>query len=596
MVYTDRSIYRPGQKILWKVVAYHGRARDRPPRDVRAGGRDAAPARREQRGRADGDGHDERLRIRGGRVRDPARPRARRVAHRELAARRGERARRGVQASDLRGEVGRAEVGGAAEPGGVADRIREVLLRAAGHVGLRALDGDASAAVPVVVVLDAPAAEAGRRRSSRRAAPRSRTTARSRRSSCRRRTSASRTPVRSPTGTRRTRTSPTRAARRAPTIGPSRLGLVSVRADVDLAAGFLREQRASDVTLRRTDLDGTPRAGTGRWRLLAIVQPDKHAAPRGPAAAASPPDRFATPGDRLRPRWDTGFSVEQVLHGWKDGAEKAHGDASHDAKGEARVSLPALTRGRLAPALRDARRVRRRLRDLEGLPRRGAADAGARCPACSSPSRPPCRPAETARLLAFTGLPGQTYFLEILRDARVVSTRTLDASSPALIELPVSETDRGGFSARFSLVSDHQLVQETQARLRAVDGQAARALLRDVPGHAPAGLEGDVARDGSGAGGKRKRNVRPRPEPPSSSPTCTTAASTPSCRTRRPTCCPRTRTARRRDFSARVSARRRPSGSSVPGSVRVPRRRRFAATGSSSTRATASAARECAGG
>ena len=26
MVYTDRSIYRPGQKILWKVVAYHGRA------------------------------------------------------------------------------------------------------------------------------------------------------------------------------------------------------------------------------------------------------------------------------------------------------------------------------------------------------------------------------------------------------------------------------------------------------------------------------------------------------------------------------------------------------------------------------------------
>ena len=26
MVYTDRSIYRPGQRVLWKVVAYHGRA------------------------------------------------------------------------------------------------------------------------------------------------------------------------------------------------------------------------------------------------------------------------------------------------------------------------------------------------------------------------------------------------------------------------------------------------------------------------------------------------------------------------------------------------------------------------------------------
>jgi len=239
------------------------------------------------------------------------------------------------------------------------------------------------------------------------------------------------------------------------------VGLVSVRAEVDLGAGFLRESRTSAVTLRRTDLDGTPRAGAGRWRLLSIAQPDATPRPADLPPQQPAPDRFATPGDRLRPRWDTGFSVEQVLRGWKDGAEKAHGDATHDAKGEARVSLPALPAG--------AWRLRYETRDEFGAVYETSKDflvAGPRMPVrlpgvlIAEQASVPA--GGTARLLAFTGLPGQTYFLEILRDTRVVSTRTLDASSPALIELPVSEADRGGFSARLSLVSDHQLVQETQ--------------------------------------------------------------------------------------------------------------------------------------
>ena len=77
----------------------------------------------------------------------------------------------------------------------------------------------------------------------------------------------------------------------------------------------------------RTDLDGTPRAGAGTWRLVAIAEPARDAAA---GRGAAPPEREAmvtTPGDRLRPRWDQGEAVEVVLHGWSDGGEKARGDA-----------------------------------------------------------------------------------------------------------------------------------------------------------------------------------------------------------------------------------------------------------------------------
>ncbi len=52
-----------------------------------------------------------------------------------------------------------------------------------------------------------------------------------------------------------------------------RLGLVSVEARLDAGAGFLRDGQAATVKATRTDLDGTPRAGQGSWRLTALVQP-----------------------------------------------------------------------------------------------------------------------------------------------------------------------------------------------------------------------------------------------------------------------------------------------------------------------------------
>src|SRR5207344_2720510 len=54
---------------------------------------------------------------------------------------------------------------------------------------------------------------------------------------------------------------------------------------------------------------------------------------------------FQTPGDLLRPRWSTEYSADEWLHSWPDGAERASGSLVHDAKGEAKLELPALPAG-----------------------------------------------------------------------------------------------------------------------------------------------------------------------------------------------------------------------------------------------------------
>ena len=76
-----------------------------------------------------------------------------------------------------------------------------------------------------------------------------------------------------------------------------RLGFVSVEARIEMPKGFLRASEPGRVKVVRTTLDGVPRAGAGSWRLLRVEQP---AATRMPAEEPADPPidsaAFRTPG------------------------------------------------------------------------------------------------------------------------------------------------------------------------------------------------------------------------------------------------------------------------------------------------------------
>jgi hypothetical protein len=239
-----------------------------------------------------------------------------------------------------------------------------------------------------------------------------------------------------------------------------RLCRTAIAASVRMDAGFLREGVPGALTVTRTDPDGAPRPGTGTWRLVAIAEPGKTLLPSEEPARPQFDDMITTPGDRLRPRWDRMDAAAAVLHGWPDGPERAQGTLVHDAKGEARLELPALSAG--------AWRIRYETHDEFGGVRRVDQDflvAGKRMPVklpgVIRVERESVAAGQIARVLAFSGLPGQTFFLETFSDGRVVSRRAVTGDGDSLIEMPVGEQDRGGFEVRLSLVSDHQLVTES---------------------------------------------------------------------------------------------------------------------------------------
>ncbi|MGD0020657.1 MAG: MG2 domain-containing protein, partial [Candidatus Limnocylindrales bacterium] len=121
-----------------------------------------------------------------------------------------------------------------------------------------------------------------------------------------------------------------------------RLGFVGVEASIREENRFESAGAASVFSVARTDLNGTPRPGAGTWRVVRLVQPEATLLPADqpmpePPAGAGDPVAFRTPGDRLRPRWDYALSYNEVLRLWKEGTEAAAGKAEHDANGQATV-------------------------------------------------------------------------------------------------------------------------------------------------------------------------------------------------------------------------------------------------------------------
>jgi uncharacterized protein YfaS (alpha-2-macroglobulin family) len=122
LVYTDRSVYRPQQKLLWKVVAYEGGGEES---RFRMSPRAALSVELvDANGQVVGDaaGHDQRLRFRGRRVHDPHRTPARPLAGAQLSSRPGYGASRRVQAAHLRSDLARPRAGDPSEPPGDAAR------------------------------------------------------------------------------------------------------------------------------------------------------------------------------------------------------------------------------------------------------------------------------------------------------------------------------------------------------------------------------------------------------------------------------------------------------------------------------------------
>ncbi|MGC4116738.1 MAG: alpha-2-macroglobulin family protein [Myxococcales bacterium] len=238
-----------------------------------------------------------------------------------------------------------------------------------------------------------------------------------------------------------------------------RLGLVSVEAAISTDKGFFAESDATALTITRTDLNGAPRPGKGSFTLFALKQPSKTLLPAEqplPRPRPGQAKRLQTAGDEVRPRHDPGYSPDALIYDWADGAQKAQGELAHDDKGRASAAL-----GKLPPG---AWRLRYQTVDDFGARFEtfkdfvvAAPKAPLALPAYFAPESTSVAVGGTARFFVHSGLEQQLLVLDVYQAGKRLEQRLLISGRDSdLVEIPVTEKLRGGFTVQVHAVRDYQ--------------------------------------------------------------------------------------------------------------------------------------------
>ncbi len=239
-----------------------------------------------------------------------------------------------------------------------------------------------------------------------------------------------------------------------------RLGYVAIEAEITPDRDLYAAEPGT-VRIQRRDLAGIGRPGPGTWTLLSLSQPAETPLPADlpKDPGEMPEETLLTEGDRLRPRANPDYDPEEVLRGWEDGPRIASGTLTHGKDGLAELALPALAPG--------AYRLRYETKDEAGEAFSTWTElivAGEHTPlalpAILRVDGSEARPGGRVRALVHSGFPGQTVWLEVWHRYRLTSRRELRMGRDAsLVEIPVGPEDRGGFSLRLVALRDHQLIQ-----------------------------------------------------------------------------------------------------------------------------------------
>ena len=221
--------------------------------------------------------------------------------------------------------------------------------------------------------------------------------------------------------------------------------------------------------------------------------------------------------------------ADAVMAGWPEGRELAAGELAHGDDGVGVLELPGLKPGAyrvIYTTVDDYGATFSTSRDFVVA---GQQRAEVALPALLLAERSSVAVGDTARLLVRSGLRNQTMVLETYRDGRRTARRVLHSGSDdELIELPITEADRGGFSVVLTVLRDHQLIRQTTSVFVPWDDRRLEVgftTFRDTmrPG----------TRETFRVTVKVSTIPRSTPAPPSCWPICTTGRWTSSPRTRR---------------------------------------------------------------
>lgn len=270
-----------------------------------------------------------------------------------------------------------------------------------------------------------------------------------------------------------------------------RMGFVSVETDLGFEKTHFESGAPFKISASRRSLDGKAREGKAKYRIVRLKQPTSAVVPSELPRLIGPDEddgeaAFRSPDDLKRARWETQQDWASISEGWSDGEEVASGALNHDKGGMATVEVkPIATAG--------VYRIHYETQDDFGAIFRtsqpflvSGEKSKISVPLIFLSQSNSVEVGAKAKFYLHSGLSDQSLEIETYRRGRRIGKRTwVSGKDPSYFEIPVTKDDRGGFTVAVTGLRDHQLLRTEQTisvpwtdRVLALEFSSFRDLLR----------------------------------------------------------------------------------------------------------------------
>jgi uncharacterized protein YfaS (alpha-2-macroglobulin family) len=238
------------------------------------------------------------------------------------------------------------------------------------------------------------------------------------------------------------------------------IGYTAVNGSIIVDQEFYLTNAKPVASFLRTDLNGGKLAGKAKWKLVKLKEPKETLAPSElplpkELKKLSSKD-FKHPDDLKLKRWNVNYQPEFYLRDWEEGEGIKGGELTHDASGKAQVTLPDLKDGVYRLIYETADSFGAKFDTQKEFMVVGQ-KSNFKLPGYFAIQNSSVEVGEKIRLLVMSGFPGQRIILETFKKGKMFKRHEIiSGKDNSLIEIPVKEEDRGGMGFSVRMITDYQ--------------------------------------------------------------------------------------------------------------------------------------------
>ncbi|WP_022954203.1 alpha-2-macroglobulin family protein [Leucothrix mucor] len=240
------------------------------------------------------------------------------------------------------------------------------------------------------------------------------------------------------------------------------LASIAISAQITPDAEFAMVNEPFSINISRQDPDGNGRAGDAEWKLLRLIEPEQVLMPADQDAALPEPDayQYATPGDLLKARWDdSNNALSSEL--FEVGDTVSSGNLQHNEEGIANLSLTAKQAGHYRLQYSTTDKFGKAYTTTSDFIVASAAQTPLTTPTILRAKQTNVEVGDSVSLLAGSGFADAPFVLEVYHGNELLS-RTVQNDGIKTREFPVEEAYRGGLTFVLSMLKDYQLIRQEQ--------------------------------------------------------------------------------------------------------------------------------------